>query len=218
MNATDNIKSASRKAVPVELPLSGAADMTPEAASNLLLNGTKEFERIFPPESAAEAVAQAVTTPTQRAEAVIEKFKANGIKFPEGTAGAVLCGVQDDEAEPEGSDDAPAIAPAVDAVLARRKAEGEGGYFYGIPPQPEIQVSTVADGSIEIAEISPLGSEDDARIVVNVSNAVRLARCILFAAGFQNILFAVGGPGGGYEDLHDGGEAWQFEQEREGAH
>lgn len=221
MNAPDNIKATKAKAVAVELPLMAATDqaqdMTPEAARNLIINRTEEFERIFPSESAAEAVAQAVTTPAQRVDATIAKFKARGERFPEGTAGAVLCGVQDGDAEPESDDDAPDIAPDVapqEAAL-RNTAEGEGGYFFGILPQREIQVSTLSDKSIEIAEISPLGSEDDARIIVNTSNAVRLARCILFAAGFQNILFAVGGPGG-YEDLEDGGEAWQFEQEREG--
>lgn len=224
MNAPDNIKSAKKNAVAVELPLMAKpdqpAEMTPEAARNLLTNATAEFERVFPPENAAEAVAQAVTTPAQRTDATIAQFKARGVKFPQDTAGAVLCGVQDESEAGESAavalDDADE-KPEVDAVLARRKAEGESGLFWGIPPQREIRVSTISDGDIEIEEISPLGSDEDARIVVNVSNAVRMARSILYAAGFQGILIATTDGGGGYRDLDDGAEAWQFEREREGA-
>jgi hypothetical protein len=33
---------------------------------------------------------------------------------------------------------------------------------------------------------------------------VRLARCILWAAGFKSVLIATGDGGGGYRDIEDG--------------
>ena len=42
------------------------------------------------------------------------------------------------------------------------------------------------------------------------SNAVRLARCIPWAAGFKSVLIATGDGGGGYSDIEDGSLPEQF--------
>jgi hypothetical protein len=41
------------------------------------------------------------------------------------------------------------------------------------------------------------------------SNAVRLARCILWAAGFKSVLIATGDGSGGYCDVEDSGYRWR---------
>jgi len=78
-------------------------------------------------------------------------------------------------------------------------------HCWSIEPQAEVCVLAVNDGSIEIEQKSPMGKDDDQRIFVAAQNAVRLARMILFAAGFKNIVIATG-MGGGFVDIEDGYE------------
>lgn len=83
------------------------------------------------------------------------------------------------------------------------KNEPAKEHCWSIEPQAEVRVWAVNDGSIEIEQKSPMGEEDDQRIFVAAPNAVRLARMILYAAGFDNIVIATGN-GGGFVDIEDG--------------
>ena len=63
------------------------------------------------------------------------------------------------------------------------------------------------DGNIEIEQVGPLanlGDSENQRISVTRGNAVRLARNILFAAGFESVLIATTKGGRGYYDVEDG--------------
>lgn len=81
--------------------------------------------------------------------------------------------------------------------------ENEGDYYWFVPAQDRIEVMGTKEGTVEIHQISPLGNSEDVRIDVAQANCVRLARMILWAAGFKVVLIAQGGPGG-WTDLDDG--------------
>jgi hypothetical protein len=77
-------------------------------------------------------------------------------------------------------------------------------YCWAVPSQASIECSLTNDDEIEIEQISPIHEDENIRIDVARSNAVRLARCILWAAGFKSVLIATGDGGGGYRDVEDG--------------
>jgi hypothetical protein len=83
-------------------------------------------------------------------------------------------------------------------------------YCWVVPFQPRIECSQTNDDEIEIEQISPVHDDENIRICVARSNAVRLARCILWAAGFKSALIATGDGGGGYRDVEDGDLPEQF--------
>jgi hypothetical protein len=107
------------------------------------------------------------------------------------------------------------IAQNLPAVLDRPKlkdapaATGED-YCWVVPFQPRIECSQTNDDEIEIEEISPIHEDENVRIHVARSNAVRLARAILFATGFKSVLIATLDGGGGYTDIKDGSLPEQF--------
>lgn len=74
---------------------------------------------------------------------------------------------------------------------------------WSIEPQAEVSVLAAKGGSIEIEQKSPMGKDDDQRIFITAPNAVRLARMIMLAAGFKNIVIATDF-GGGFVDIEDG--------------
>jgi hypothetical protein len=73
-----------------------------------------------------------------------------------------------------------------------------------VPFQPRIECWATNEDEIEIEQISPIHEDENIRIDVARSNAVRLARCILWAAGFNSVLIATSDGGGGYRDVEDG--------------
>jgi hypothetical protein len=73
-----------------------------------------------------------------------------------------------------------------------------------VPFQPRIECSATHDDEVEIEQISSIHSDENVRIHVARSNAVRLARNILFAAGFKSVLIATLDGVGGYSDVEDG--------------
>jgi hypothetical protein len=82
-------------------------------------------------------------------------------------------------------------------------AERGRAMSWGIPSQDRIECSATNDDEIEIEQISPVHPDENVRIHVARSNAVRLARSVLFAAGFKSVLIATA-DGGGLCDLEDG--------------
>jgi hypothetical protein len=84
------------------------------------------------------------------------------------------------------------------------------GWYWSLPYQARIEVARTTADEIEIEEHSPVHPDENSRIIIARSNAVRLARCILFAAGFQSVLIARRGKGG-YSDLEDGSLPEHFE-------
>jgi hypothetical protein len=74
-----------------------------------------------------------------------------------------------------------------------------------VPRQHEIVVRPLSDGRISIEQEGQHGSaaDDGGIIEVTATNVVGLARRILWAAGFETVLIAVGN-GGGWSDLEDG--------------
>ena len=111
------------------------------------------------------------------------------------------------------------IAPSLPAPLEEPKpkdasaATGEddsADYCWAVPSQTRIECSQTNDDEIEIEQISPVHEDENIRIDVARSNAVRLARCILWAAGFKSVLIATGDGGGGYTDIKDGNLPEQF--------
>ena len=90
-----------------------------------------------------------------------------------------------------------------DRLTEHESDEQPNEWCWSIEPQAEIHVWAVKDGSIEIEQKSPLGEENDQHILVAAPNAVRLARTILYAAGFKNIVIATG-TGGSLVDVEDG--------------
>jgi hypothetical protein len=101
------------------------------------------------------------------------------------------------------------IAQNLPAVLDRPKLKDAPAaisedYCWVVPFQPRIECSLTNDDEIEIEQISPIHEDENIRIHVARSNAVRLARCILWAAGFKSVLIATGDGGGGYSDVEDG--------------
>jgi hypothetical protein len=82
-------------------------------------------------------------------------------------------------------------------------ASGDIGWCWSVPYQACIEVARITAHEIEIEQLSPIHEDENVRIVLARSNAVRLARNILFAAGFKSVNLAVGGKGG-YCDLEDG--------------
>ena len=105
------------------------------------------------------------------------------------------------------------IAPSLPAAVEEPKpkaapaAIGEddsADYCWAVPSQARIECSLTVDDTLEIEQISPIHEDENIRIDVARSNAVRLARCILWAAGFKSVLIATGDGGGGYRDIEDG--------------
>jgi hypothetical protein len=78
-------------------------------------------------------------------------------------------------------------------------------FCWSVPHQNRIECSPTMDDEIEIEQLSPLGESENTRIFVTRSNAVQLARSILYAAGFKGVLIATTDGGGGYSDVEDGG-------------
>lgn len=75
-----------------------------------------------------------------------------------------------------------------------------------IPAQHEIEIiSSVGNEPIKLIQLDPLGNED-ATILVVRSNAVALARRILWAAGFRSVGLYEQNEQGGCTDLCDGPE------------
>jgi hypothetical protein len=107
------------------------------------------------------------------------------------------------------------IAPSLLAAVQEPKPKAAPGaigedYCWVVPFQPRIECSQTNDDEIEIEQISPVHDDENIRICVARSNAVRLARCILWAAGFKSALIATGDGGGGYRDVEDGDLPEQF--------
>ena len=105
------------------------------------------------------------------------------------------------------------IAPSLSAAVEESKpkaapaATGEddsADYCWAVPSQARIECWATNGDEIEIEQISPVHEDENIRIDVARSNAVRLARCILWAAGFKSVLIATGDGGGGYRDIEDG--------------
>jgi hypothetical protein len=105
------------------------------------------------------------------------------------------------------------IAPSLSAAVEESKpkaapaATGEddsADYCWAVPSQARIECWATNEDEIEIEQISPIHEDENIRIDVARSNAVRLARCILWAAGFKSVLIATGDGGGGYRDIEDG--------------
>jgi hypothetical protein len=92
----------------------------------------------------------------------------------------------------------------VTAAKDSDRCEDGSGYCWAVPSQDRIECSPTNDDEIEIEQISPVHADENVRIHVARSNAVRLARCILWAAGFKSVLIATGDGGGGYRDVEDG--------------
>jgi hypothetical protein len=98
----------------------------------------------------------------------------------------------------------PAVLPPPKKDEPEAAAEDDqSDWCWSIPQQSRIECSANVDGEVEIEQISPLGDSDNQRIFVTRGNAVRLARHVLFAAGFKAILIATH-ERGGYCDLEDG--------------
>jgi hypothetical protein len=76
---------------------------------------------------------------------------------------------------------------------------------WSVPHQSRIECSATMDDEIEIEQLSPLGESENTRIFVARSNAVQLARNILYATGFKGVMIATTDGGGGYSDVEDGG-------------
>jgi hypothetical protein len=94
--------------------------------------------------------------------------------------------------------------PAVTEPPEKDAPAASEDYCWVVPFQPRIECSLTNDDEIEIEQISPIHEDENIRIDVARSNAVRLARCILWAAGFKSVLIATGDGGGGYRDIEDG--------------
>lgn len=97
-----------------------------------------------------------------------------------------------------------------DRVAVLRVVESQPANSWGIPRQAAINCLPLADGGVEIRQAADLGPEEDQTVTVTDSNAVALARSILFAAGFKAIYIATEGPGGARVDLADGALAKNF--------
>jgi hypothetical protein len=105
------------------------------------------------------------------------------------------------------------IRETSDKAEHRPPAEKQGGppveanskhLCWIVPRQDEVIVFSTFEGTIEIEQKSPLGQAEDQRVIIVTSNAVQVARMILWAAGWRSILIATGDDGRGYRDLEDG--------------
>jgi len=83
-------------------------------------------------------------------------------------------------------------------------AQPDDGKCWALPRQDRMEVYATNDDTIEIVQISPMGESEDVRIDIARSNAVALARRILYAAGFSGLCLGGAVNGRGYYDLHDG--------------
>jgi hypothetical protein len=99
----------------------------------------------------------------------------------------------------------PADQPKPNDAPAATSEDDSADRCWAVPFQAHIECSLTNDDEIEIEQISPVHEDENIRIDVARSNAVRLARCILWAAGFKSVLIATGDGGGGYRDVEDGG-------------
>lgn len=85
---------------------------------------------------------------------------------------------------------------------------GDLEVYWGIHSQIAIEVRPLKDGGVEIAQENASRDEEDL-VHVAAGNAVRLARSILYAAGFKSIgIFTH--VKGGCEDIQDGDEPRHF--------
>ena len=114
-------------------------------------------------------------------------------------------------------DDGKTSEEAVDDAIASGKIslvpqseDDEFGACYVIPHQARIECSLTTDGQVEISQEGHLGPEEGDRVHVALGNAVALARCILYAAGFRNVCISTF-VRGGYEDVEDGDTANLFD-------
>jgi hypothetical protein len=72
-----------------------------------------------------------------------------------------------------------------DASAATRE-DDSADYCWAVPSQARIECWATNEDEIEIEQTSPVHEDENIRIDVARSNAVRLARCILWAAGFKS--------------------------------
>ena len=101
----------------------------------------------------------------------------------------------------------------ISAPRSERRTTYEPTAWEGcIARQAETWVKTIKEGndfSVEVVQESN-AAEGTERIYVTASNAVELARSILWAAGFRAVgIYAV--VAGGHVDIEDGARAYQFE-------
>jgi hypothetical protein len=104
----------------------------------------------------------------------------------------------------------PAPAPEPHPVAPEAaETEAESDYCWIVPPQDKIEVWTPDKETIRLEQPCPMGGDGD-RIDVHKASAVRLARAILFAAGFPRVTIATR-VRGGFVDLNDGDEVRNFD-------
>lgn len=106
-------------------------------------------------------------------------------------------------------------AELVDRLVAERKIdlagpeEADGYHYWGVPSQRAIEAREAAGGAVELWQECQSGSEEGFIINIAAGNAVAVARSVLYAAGFKNILIATLEKGG-YVDVDDGQLAANF--------
>jgi hypothetical protein len=131
-------------------------------------------------------------TPTERREMLIAGADDFNKRYPPGPSEPATAEEQVDEAIAKG-------------VVSLAPADDEKDLCWCIPRQARIECSmTTTDGELEIWQEGQHGPEEDSRIHVARGSAVRLARNILYAAGFKSIGIYAYVKGGGCVDLDDG--------------
>lgn len=95
--------------------------------------------------------------------------------------------------------------PAVIETPAKENEPADAAdHCWAVPSQDRIECSATNDDEVEIEQLSPIHPDENVRVHLARSNVVRLARSILFAAGFKSVLIATLDGGGGYSDVEDG--------------
>jgi hypothetical protein len=131
-------------------------------------------------------------TPTERRGMFIARAEDFNRLYPPGPGEAATAEQQVDEAIAAG-------------VVSLAPADDEKDLCWSIPRQARIECSmTTTDGELEIWQEGQHGPGEDSRIFVARGSAVRLARNILYAAGFKSIGIYEQQRGGGCIDLEDG--------------
>lgn len=131
-------------------------------------------------------------TPTDRRHMLIAGAEDFTAKFPEWVDGRTAEQQVDD-----------AIAKGIVSLATGGDEDGKD-VCWTIPHQARIECSLTPNGDVQIWQEGQHGLDDDDRIHVAPRNAVALARCILFAAGFKSIGIYAYVAGGGCVDLEDG--------------
>jgi hypothetical protein len=131
-------------------------------------------------------------TPTERRHMLIDGAEDFNKLYPPGPSEPTTAEEQVDEAIAKG-------------VVNLAPADDEKDLCWCIPHQARIECSmTTTEGELEIWQEGQHGPEEDSRIHVARGSAVRLARNILYAAGFKSIGIYAYVKGGGCVDLEDG--------------